>query len=102
MPEELGKLCADVQYWIKNNTYETDEIASRFHHRLVFIHPFPNGNGRHGRLMADLLLEWLKRPAFTWGSADLNRLGSAREYYLAALRAGDKDDYGPLLQFVRA
>jgi len=68
----VKKLCDDVEYWIENKTFSKDEIAARFHHRLVSIHLFPNGNGRHARLMADILLEnVLDKPPFTWGRGDL-------------------------------
>jgi Fic-DOC domain mobile mystery protein B len=99
--EELAKLLADVRYWIKNESYGIDEIASRLHHKLVWIHPFPNGNGRHARLMTDLVLERLGVAPFTWGSADLIASGNARERYIASLRAADKGDIGLLLAFVR-
>jgi Fic-DOC domain mobile mystery protein B len=64
--ERFVALCGDVHYWVENNTYPPDEIAVRFHHRVTFIHPFPNGNGRHARLIADILLTKLGRSAFTW------------------------------------
>jgi fido (protein-threonine AMPylation protein) len=69
---------------------------------MVSIHPFPNGNGRHARLMTDLLLEnILKRPRFTWGSEDLSRVGNARYRYISALYTADVQNYGPVLEFVR-
>lgn len=98
---ELRKLLDDAQYWSAHKTYEPDELCARFHHRLTQIHPFPNGNGRHARLTADVLLSSLGRPRFSWGSADLYRKGDARERYLAALRAADRANHGPLLAFVR-
>jgi Fic-DOC domain mobile mystery protein B len=61
--ERLVALFADARYWIENNTYSPDEIAVRFHHRLVLIHPFPNGNGRRARLIADVVAMKLGRPA---------------------------------------
>jgi Fic-DOC domain mobile mystery protein B len=70
---ELRMLLDDARFWIENATYTPDEIAVRFHHRLVWIHPFPNGNGRHARMAADLLAVSLSRPRFTWGSANLAR-----------------------------
>lgn len=80
-----------------------DEIALRFHHRLVRIHPWPNGNGRHSRLATDLLLRYWGRPQFTWGSgADLVSRGTARARYLSALREADAGNYRPLLEFVRS
>ena len=80
-----------------------DEMAIRFHHRLVLIHPFPNGNGRHARLMTDLLLEnILNCSRFTWGGDNLSRTGDARQGYISALHAADKYNYEPLRKFVRA
>jgi Fic-DOC domain mobile mystery protein B len=100
--ERLMALFGDTRYWIENGTYLPDEIAVRFHHRLVFIHPFPNGNGRHARLMADILAMKLGRPAFTWGSASLVRDGEARKAYLEAIRMADDGDIQPLLNFARS
>ena len=98
----LLELCRDVETWIEFKTYPADEIAARFHHRLVFIHLFPNGNGRHARLMADLLLvHVLDRRRFTWGSNSLTDAGECRENYISALRSADRYDYEPLLEFVR-
>lgn len=102
IPEALLNLEADTTYWIEHGTYSIDEIASRFHHRLVLIHPFPNGNGRHARLSTDLLLDSLGAPHFTWGSEDLNRDGGARSRYLHALREADKGKIAELVQFVRS
>jgi Fic-DOC domain mobile mystery protein B len=100
--ERLGVLFGDVRYWIENRTFSLDEIAVRFHHRLAAIHPFPNGNGRHARLIADLLIMKLGGPAFTWGSRDLMTQGEARARYLDAQRAADNGDIQPLLKFARS
>lgn len=87
----------------RRTTAELDEIAMRFHHELVRIHPWPNGNGRHARLAADLLLERWGHPAFTWGSAaDLAAAGAARTAYIAALRRADGGDFTLLRGFVRS
>jgi Fic-DOC domain mobile mystery protein B len=102
IPERLAILFGDVRFWIENTTFSPDEIAIRFHHRLVFIHPFPNGNGRHGRLIADVLVMRLGAAAFSWGSKDLVKPGEARDEYLKALRAADHDDIQPLLKFSRS
>lgn len=99
---ELAQLVGDVRYWVDNNTFPPDEIAARFHHRLVFIHPFPNGNGRHARLATDLLLHALGRERFTWGRVNLVNASDTRRLYIAALRAADNHDMEPLLQFVRS
>lgn len=99
--ESLMALFGDTRYWIENATYLPDEIAIRFHHRLVFIHPFPNGNGRHARLIADILAMKLGRPAFTWGSANLIKNAEARTKYLETIRAADAGDILPLLNFAR-
>ena len=102
VPANLRNLCDDARLWIELREELPDQIAVRFHHRLVSIHPFPNGNGRHARLMADLLLEnILHCSRFTWGSADLSKAGNARQRYIAALHAADAHNYDPLLAFVR-
>ena len=95
-------LLGDVRYWIENNTYSRDEIAVRFHHRLVLIHPFANGNGRHARLIADVLAIRLGRPTLTWGSVSLVKEGEARNQYLEAIRIADSGDIQPLLEFARS
>lgn len=99
---EIRTLLDDVRYWIANTTYPPDEIAVRFHHRLVWIHPFPNGNGRHARMAADLLAIALGRPRFTWGSASLVEAAATRAQYVAALKAADDHDILPLLAFARS
>lgn len=100
IPVRLKQLFDDINFQLAHNTYSIDEIAARFHHRLVFIHPFANGNGRLSRLMTDLLLLACKRPIFSWGS--INNVVDIRERYIKALRAADKYDYLPLMQFVRS
>ena len=100
---ELKKLCDDVEYWIKNKTFPDDEIAARFHHRLVSIHLFPNGNGRHARLAADILLEHvLNKPPFTWGNTNLVKSGRDRKRYIESLVTADRGDYKNLLEFARS
>ena len=100
---DLKQLCDDVKYWIENKTFSEDETAARFHHRLVSIHLFPNGNGRHARLMADILLEnVLNKAPFTWGSANLIVEGVDRKRYIESLVAADRNDYKLLLDFVRS
>jgi Fic-DOC domain mobile mystery protein B len=98
----LRHLLDDVKAWIEYKSYPPDEIAVRFHHRLVQIHPFPNGNGRHARLMADLLVMELGGERFSWGRANLQQAGDVRRHYIHALHAADHHDIGPLLAFVRA
>ncbi len=99
---DLRALLDDCLYWIPHKTFEPDEIAARFHHRLVWIHCYPNGNGRHARLATDLLLRSLGRDRFSWGSATLVDAGATRATYVEALRAADNHDYDPLLAFVRS
>jgi Fic-DOC domain mobile mystery protein B len=99
---ELKKLLDDAHYQIEHASYSPDEIAVRFHHRLVAIHPFPNGNGRHARLMADLLVERLGQPRFTWGRRNLVDASETRQNYIAALQAADHRDIMPVLVFARS
>lgn len=98
---EVRKLCDDFRFWMESGTYELDEAAARLHHRLVAIHAFPNGNGRHARLLADAVLLQAGARRFTWGQGDLYGTGEVRSRYLAALRAADQYEVGPLLAFVR-
>jgi Fic-DOC domain mobile mystery protein B len=102
IPTDLKTLLDDTHYWIEHHTYPPDEIATRFHHRLVWIHPFPNGNGRMARLATDLLLVQINQPRFTWGSANLVDISKTRKQYVEALRAADKGDIAPLQCFVRS
>jgi Fic-DOC domain mobile mystery protein B len=102
IPMELRQLLEDCRYWMENETYEPDEIAARFHHRLVSIHCYPNGNGRHARLAADVLLKAMGRKRFSWGGKNLVDLDETRQRYVTALQAADGHDIGPLLDFVRS
>jgi Fic-DOC domain mobile mystery protein B len=102
IPMAVRGLLEDTRAWLDHQSYSPDEIAVRFHHRLVQIHPFPNGNGRHSRLMADLLVMHLGRERFTWGSANLQNAGGVRTRYIEALKTADNHDIAPLLAFVRS
>src|SRR5690606_36155281 len=103
---QMNKLSSDVRYWITYQTYPLDEIAARFHHRLVWIHPFPHGNGRWARVMADVLLMNMDQERFSWGAkSDTGKLGersTARETYIRALRFADTKKYSELLECVRS
>jgi len=99
----LRVLLDDCKFWIEHKTFGEDEIAIRFKHRIVSIHCFANGNGRHSRLIADIIAEKIfKRDVFTWGTQNLVPQGKYRTNYLTALRKADKGDYDELLQFARA
>lgn len=100
---ELRQLIDDVKFWLENETYPLDEIAARFHHKLVWIHPFPNGNGRFSRLAADILLTSQNQEPFTWGMGDLRSTANeVRQSYIRALREADHHNIEPLLEFVRS
>lgn len=99
---ELRILIDDTRFWIENEIYPPEEIAIRFKHRLVNIHCFPNGNGRHSRLMADLIIEKVfNKSVFTWGRANLTGVNEMRRDYISALKQGDKGDITPLVEFAR-
>jgi len=97
----LRQMLDDVQAQIQYRTYAPVEIAARYYHRLVSVHVFPNGNGRHARLMADLLLSDLAGQRFEWGRGSLIAASELRARYIAALRAADGGGYGPLLEFLK-
>ncbi|MCK9438552.1 mobile mystery protein B [Patescibacteria group bacterium] len=100
---ELKKLLDDCLYWIKNNVFVDEEIAIRLKHRIVAIHPFSNGNGRHSRLLADLIMEKIfKKKHFSWGSDNLYKENKARNVYLKALREADNSYYEDLISFARS
>lgn len=99
---QLKELMDDCAYWIEHETYEADEIAARFHHRLVYIHPYSNGNGRLSRLAADLLLVSMEEEPFSWGYNRTTEPAETRADYIAALRAADGHDIEPLSEFVRS
>jgi Fic-DOC domain mobile mystery protein B len=95
-------LVEDAKYWFaEDSAMDVDLAAVRFHHRLVAIHPFANGNGRHSRLLTDLLLRAVGATPFTWGSKDLGSAGETRQRYIVALRDADGGDFAALLDFVR-
>lgn len=98
---KLRALMDDARYWVEQKTYSPLEAALRLHHRLVFIHPFPNGNGRHARIMADTVLARLYgAPTIDWaGGHDLQKMNERRAIYIAALKAADRGDLAPLLAF---
>jgi len=100
---ELRQLVADVDFWVEHHTYLPDEAAIRFKHRLVSIHCFPNGNGRHSRLMADLIIQHLfGLKNFTWGQSSLVEPSAQRTVYLKALKLADKGDFSELMKFARS
>lgn len=92
----LHEALENTRYWIARASYSPGEIAVRFHHALVWIHPFPNGNGRWSRLMADILIMRLGRPRFTWGRTALRGVDATRRTYIAALQAADNHDFAAL------
>jgi Fic-DOC domain mobile mystery protein B len=98
---ELRQTIDDARYQIEHHSYPPDEIAVRFHHRLVSVHPFLNGNGRWARLAADLLIVQLGGKPFSWGSANLQEEGEARRAYMDALHAADDHDLAALIGFAR-
>jgi Fic-DOC domain mobile mystery protein B len=99
---EMPVMFDNTRFWVENKTFQSDEIAVRLHHRLTQIHGFPNGNGRHARMMADLLIEKLGGKAFTWGSGTLHETGALRDAYIAAIKAADSHDFELLMGFVRS
>ncbi len=103
IPTALKALLDDAIYWTEHDTFVPDEIAVRFKHRIVSIHCFPNGNGRHSRLMADVIIGKIyKLPVFSWGSGNLVKNSDARTAYLKAVKEADRNNYEPLLRFARS
>ncbi len=103
IPVEVRKLCDDVSYQLLHESFSKEEIAIRLHYKLVWIHPFPNGNGRHARLMADVLITQQGYDRFSWGlNQSLYNSSPVRKLYIEALQYADKGDYSKLLAFARS
>lgn len=107
VPRDVEHLLSDARYWAEYATYGPDELAIRLKHRLVAIHPFANGNGRHSRALADLVVAKLGHPMFSWGSNSQVPAGSltareSRQAYIQALQAADNHDIGPILAYARS
>ncbi|MEB3799603.1 mobile mystery protein B [Flavobacterium columnare] len=99
----LKQLLDDALFWYQNNTYPQDEMAIRFKHRLVSIHCFPNGNGRHSRLIADLIVTKLYNANyFTWGKSNLVQANETRTNYIKALKEADNQNYKLLIEFAKS
>lgn len=99
---DLRTLLGDTDYWIENKTYPPEEIAIRFKHRLVNIHCFPNGNGRHSRIMADIIIESIfGKDIFTWNHSNMVKANETRAEYIRSIREGDKGNIEPLINFAR-
>lgn len=99
---ELKTLIDDTNYWLENNTYLPEEIAIRFKHRIVQIHCFPNGNGRHSRMIADIIVESVfRKEIFTWNQSTLMKVDESRKTYIKALKEADKGNIKPLLEFAK-
>lgn len=100
--ESLKTLLDDTNYWIENETYSADEIAIRFKHRIVSIHCFPNGNGRHSRMMADIIMESIfNEEIFTWQQSNMVRAKKTRKEYINSLKEADHGNLIPLIKFAK-
>lgn len=103
IPSELRILLDDTRFWYENNIYLPDEMAIRFKHRVVSIHCFPNGNGRHSRLIADIIIDKIyQQSEFTWGAYSSKNVPEIRKNYLNAIKAADLGDFKSLLAFARS
>jgi Fic-DOC domain mobile mystery protein B len=102
IPMDVAQAIDDAKFWVANSTFTADEIAVRFSHRLVAIHPFPNGNGRFSRMVGDLFVQQLGQPRFSWGSQNLVDATTTRRAYVEALRAADAYDLTLLIAFARS
>ena len=103
IPVKLRQLLEDCKYWIENESFSEEEISIRLKHRLVAIHIFPNGNGRHSRLMGDIIMMHIyNKPKFSWGQSNLKNKSDVRNTYINALKKADADDYNDLIAFARS
>ena len=101
--QELRRAYDDARAWLEHGTYPPDEFAVRLHYRVVTVHPFPNGNGRHARMVAHLvLLRHFKTEPLLWGGGAMRSIDATRQAYIGALVAADHHDFAPLLRFARS
>ena len=99
----LNQLLENVRYWIEHSVYPHDEIAIRASHQIVSIHCFPNGNGRHSRIMADVIITYIfQKPLFTWGQSNLTEHSETRKIYISAIHEADNGNIKPLIEFARS
>jgi len=99
---DLKNLLDDTKYWIENNTYSPEETAVRFKHRIVSIHCFPNGNGRHSRMMADIIMESIfKKEIFSWHQSNMVKADETRKEYINSLKEADNGNINPLIKFAK-
>jgi Fic-DOC domain mobile mystery protein B len=103
IPIQLKQLLDDATFWYANNVFTPEEVAVRFKHQLVSIHCFANGNGRHSRLMADLIMEKLyQQPFLTWGGSSLEKSNEKRKAYINAIQMADRHDLKQLIMFAKS
>ncbi len=102
VPVAMRQTIDDAKYWVEHKSWPSDELAVRFSHKLVSVHPFPNGNGRWSRLAGDLLAMQLGKPRLTWGSGSIASISDTRAAYVDALKEADDGDIAPLLAFARS
>jgi Fic-DOC domain mobile mystery protein B len=103
IPVQLKQLLDDVTFWYENNVFTPEELAVRFKHQLVSIHCFANGNGRHSRLMADLIMDKLyQQPFLTWGGSSLVKSNEKRKAYIKAIQMADRHDLEQLIIFAKS
>lgn len=99
----LNQLLENIRYWIKHSIYPNDDIAIRACHQIVSIHCFANGNGRHSRLMADVIITHIfHKPLFTWGQSNLTEHSETRKIYISAIHEADNGNIKPLVEFARS
>lgn len=103
IPVRLRQLLDNCKYWVDNKTFSDEEISIRFKHELVAIHLFPNGNGRHSRLLGDIMMKQVfKKPKFSWGHKNLIDKGKTRDAYIKALQKGDLGNFQDLIDFAQS
>lgn len=104
-PEEIStrleQVLGNLSYQSENGRSAHD-VCTALHHCIAQIHPFPNGNGRHARLVARLLAQTmgLERSSLTWGSTEYADEDTRKAAYISSLRAADDGDFGPLKSFI--
>jgi Fic-DOC domain mobile mystery protein B len=98
---QLHNFFEDIKLWISGGKMSWDEISAEMHHRLVTIHPFPNGNGRTTRIFTEYVQKRNQQQVTSWGSTRKIDQKKRRDDYIKALRLADIGDFRALIDFMK-
>lgn len=98
---QLKMFFEDAKLWIEGGRMSWDEISAEMHHRLIAIHPFPNGNGRTTRIYTEYVQKRNKQAVTSWKASLNHDPKERRRVYIKSLQQADKGDFRPLIEFMQ-